>query len=78
LAIWNHGKPIPPDALQVIFDPLVQIPVENGDPALKTSLGLGLYIVHEIVTAHGAAISVSSSAAEGTEFRVRLAPNSLV
>jgi signal transduction histidine kinase len=78
-AIWNHGKPIPPDALQVIFDPLVQIPVENGDnPALKTSLGLGLYIVHEIVTAHGAEISVSSSAADGTEFKVRLAPNSLV
>jgi signal transduction histidine kinase len=77
-AVKNRGKPIPPEALQVIFDPLVQIPAENGDNArLTTSLGLGLYIVQEIVTAHGATISVTSSEAEGTEFKVRLAPNSL-
>jgi signal transduction histidine kinase len=76
-AVSNRGKPIPPDALQVIFDPLVQIPADDADNArLTTSLGLGLYIVQEIVTAHGATISVSSSQADGTEFKVRLAPNS--
>jgi signal transduction histidine kinase len=78
-AIGNQGKPIAPDALQVIFDPLVQIPAEDGDNTrLTTSLGLGLYIVHEIVIAHGAAISVSSSEVEGTEFKVRLASTSSV
>jgi signal transduction histidine kinase len=78
-AIRNQGKPIAPDALQVIFDPLVQIPAADGDNTrLTTSLGLGLYIVHEIVMAHGAAISVSSSEVEGTEFKVRLASTSSV
>ncbi len=71
-AVRNFGKPISPDALQVIFDPLVQITTADNDQTrLGTSLGLGLYIVHEIVTGHGGAISVSSSEAEGTEFKVR-------
>jgi signal transduction histidine kinase len=74
LAVKNHGRSIPPDALQVIFDPLVQLPTtdshQNGRPA--TSLGLGLYIVREIVTAHGGTISVSSTDADGTVFTVHL------
>jgi signal transduction histidine kinase len=74
LAVMNHGKSISPDALQVIFDPLVQIPTtqsdQNGRP--ETSLGLGLYIVREIVTAHGGAISVSSTDSDGTVFTLQL------
>ena len=74
LTVMNRGKSISPDALQVIFDPLVQIPTtdsdQNGRPA--TSLGLGLYIVREVVTAHGGAISVSSSDSDGTVFTVHL------
>jgi signal transduction histidine kinase len=74
LAVRNRGRTIPPDALQVIFDPLVQLPKsdshQNGRP--ETSLGLGLYIVREIVTAHGGTISVSSTDAEGTVFTVHL------
>jgi signal transduction histidine kinase len=74
LAVMNRGKPIPPDALQVIFDPLVQVPAsdsdQNGRP--ETSLGLGLYIVREIVTAHGGTIAVSSTDADGTVFTVHL------
>ena len=74
LAVMNRGKAIPPDALQVIFDPLVQIPTtdsdQNGRPA--TSLGLGLYIVREIVTAHGGTISVRSTDADGTVFTLHL------
>jgi signal transduction histidine kinase len=71
-SVSNRGRPIPPDALQVIFDPLVQVPspVPNGRP--ETSLGLGLYIVREIVTAHGATITVTSTEAEGTVFTVHL------
>ncbi len=74
LAVMNRGKAISPDALQVIFDPLVQIPTtdsdQNGRPA--TSLGLGLYIVREIVTAHGGTISVRSTDADGTVFTLHL------
>ena len=74
LAVKNNGRSIPPDALQVIFDPLVQLPVtdshQNGGS--ETSLGLGLYIVREIVTAHGGTITVSSNDSDGTVFTVHL------
>jgi signal transduction histidine kinase len=78
-AVSNRGKTISPDALQVIFDPLVQIPTADMDKngPLEASLGLGLYIVREIVTAHGATISVTSTAAGGTVFTVRLPPASI-
>jgi signal transduction histidine kinase len=79
LAVMNHGKSISPDALQVIFDPLVQIPTgsdQNGRP--ETSLGLGLYIVREIVTAHGGTISVSSTDSDGTVFTLHLPHSSNV
>jgi signal transduction histidine kinase len=79
LAVMNRGKAISPDALQVIFDPLVQIPTtdsdQNGRP--ETSLGLGLYIVREIATAHGGTISVTSTASDGTVFTLHLPHRSM-
>ena len=35
------------------------------------SIGLGLYIAREIVTAHGGTIDVTSTAESGTSFTVR-------
>jgi signal transduction histidine kinase len=35
-------------------------------------LGLGLYITHQIVLAHGGSIDVRSTQAEGTQFLVTL------
>jgi signal transduction histidine kinase len=72
LAVMNRGRSISPDALQVIFDPLVQIPTtdQNGRP--ETSLGLGLYIVREIMSAHGGTVSVSSTDLDGTVFTLHL------
>jgi len=74
MVVRNHGKPIPPDAMQVIFNPLVQVAAEASEPDERpaTSLGLGLYIAREIVGGHGGTITVTSSAKEGTAFRVRL------
>jgi signal transduction histidine kinase len=79
LAVSNRGKTISPDALQVIFDPLVQIPTTDMDinGPLEASLGLGLYIVREIVTAHGATISVTSTESDGTVFTVRVSSASI-
>lgn len=74
LAVMNRGKLIPPDALQVIFDPLVQVQSTDSEAGgrAKTSLGLGLYIVREIMSAHGGTVSVSSTDSEGTVFTLHL------
>ena len=71
LSVHNHGTPIPEEAIGTLFDPLVRSADEElGQPS--TSLGLGLFIVKEVVTAHGGTIEVSSSEADGTLFSVTL------
>ena len=72
--VRNYGRPIPPDQLQVIFNPLVQIPSEHAeeDTGLSTSLGLGLYIAHEIVAMHGGTLAAESSEEDGTVFSAHL------
>ncbi|HEX5749260.1 MAG TPA: ATP-binding protein [Archangium sp.] len=52
-----------------IFEPFTR--ASEGSNALK-GVGLGLFIVHEMVAAHGGHIDVRSSAEAGTVFRVRL------
>jgi signal transduction histidine kinase len=72
--VKNRGRPIPIDQLQVIFNPLVQIPsaLVDEDSSPSTSLGLGLYIAHEIITRHGGTIVAESSQEEGTVFSAHL------
>ncbi|NUZ05877.1 sensor histidine kinase [Piscinibacter koreensis] len=72
--ITNFGAPILEDQLQVIFDPMVQLAPVEGAPTRRGSshLGLGLYIVREIVRGHGGSVSVTSSEEEGTRFSVEL------
>ena len=72
LAVRNGGRPIPADAVGTIFDPLVRgMSPELQKQRRPGSIGLGLYIAREIVTAHGGAIDVKSSEA-GTVFTVHL------
>jgi signal transduction histidine kinase len=70
LAISNAGPPIPENALNGIFEPNVRN-VQNPAKA-STGLGLGLFIAKELVTAHGGTLGVTSTAADGTTFTVRL------
>jgi signal transduction histidine kinase len=67
--VHNGGPPIRPELIPTIFDPLVQ--GENPDTS-RTGLGLGLFIVKEIVSAHRGSIAVKSTQESGTTFSVRL------
>jgi signal transduction histidine kinase len=73
--VKNLGRPIPPESLQVIFNPLVQLSVRGTHSQASTSLGLGLFIAREIVEGHNGTIEVSSSETDGTIFTVRLPQN---
>ena len=69
IAVHNDGDPIAPHLLRQIFEPF-----ERGDVAGNTwgGVGLGLYIVKQIVTSHGGTVAVRSATGEGTTFEVRL------
>jgi signal transduction histidine kinase len=53
LTISNRGKPIPIDQQELIFEPFIH---KGGSASSQPSsgLGLGLFVVREIVQAHGA------------------------
>lgn len=73
LDVHNNGLPIAEDAIATIFDPLVRSVSENVDArSPSTSLGLGLFIVKEVVNAHGGSITVTSTVGDGTTFSVVL------
>jgi signal transduction histidine kinase len=69
LEVHNKGQAIPPEQIAKLFDPLIRSSYADTD---KVALGLGLFIVNEIVSAHGGTIAVSSSSDAGTNFVVRL------
>jgi signal transduction histidine kinase len=68
LAVHNGGRPIPQDVLPLVFEPLARGDAEDAGG----SIGLGLFIVWAIVSAHGGDIQVSWSTHTGTTFTVRL------
>jgi len=72
LVIRNAGEAIPPELLPTIFDPLVRSASEKYGLVRKGSLGLGLYIVREVVHGHGGTIDVESSEDAGTVLTIRL------
>jgi len=73
IEVANHGPAICPDFLPHIFEPFRRGDLKKGSSALdQRGLGLGLYIVQQIVLAHGGTIDVRSSDENGTVFSVRL------
>jgi PAS domain S-box-containing protein len=66
--VHNRGPPIPADLLPFVFEPFRR---GSEGPAHPSGLGLGLYIVRQIATAHGGTVLVRSSEEEGTTFSLR-------
>ncbi len=70
LEVHNGGPAISPSMLPLVFEPFRRgLQSEGGSSA---GLGLGLYIVQAIVSAHGGTVEVRSSEKSGTSFQVRL------
>lgn len=68
VAVHNFGAPIPEDARDVLFEPMVR---GEGHGSGGRSVGLGLYIVSEIAKAHGGSVTLESNAMVGTTFTAR-------
>ena len=69
-SVHNKGAPIPTEKIAALFEPF-QRAVGTVDKATR-SVGLGLYIVKQIVEAHGGAVTVRSTQKEDTTFTVSL------
>lgn len=70
LRVHNQGEPIPPEVMPTLFQPFRRGP--QTESTIKVSMGLGLYIVRELVEGHGGTVDVKSETTSGTVFRVRL------
>ena len=69
IEVHNGGPRIPASFLPQLFEPF-----RRGRPSVDGSsgFGLGLFIVQEIVRAHGGRVAVQSTEEDGTTFTVRL------
>jgi signal transduction histidine kinase len=69
IAIHNQGEPISDEVRANLFEPF-----KRGVhlDAASRSIGLGLYIVKQVVDAHGGTIAVSSTELDGTTFEIQL------
>jgi signal transduction histidine kinase len=70
VAMQSAGPVIPADLLSRVFDPFQTGPRPPGTP--RRSIGLGLFVVKELATAHGGSVAVQSSEGTGTRFSVTL------
>ena len=70
IEIEDHGRGIPEDKLQMIFDRFKQ--VDASDSRAMGGTGLGLAICRSIVTQHGGQIWATSKLGEGSTFHFTL------
>lgn len=71
LEVLNQGPAIPPELMAVMFEPFCRGSALR-DASHARGLGLGLYVVSQVVSAHGGSIAVHSTAERGTTFTLRL------
>ena len=70
IAVQDSGIGVPNAALPQLFERFYR--AKNVDPGKISGLGIGLYVVKEIVELHGGTVTVESSEGEGSTFTVVL------
>ncbi|GAB4209996.1 MAG: hypothetical protein OHK0022_42140 [Roseiflexaceae bacterium] len=70
IAVSDQGIGIPSDALPRLFAQFYRAP--NAEHQHISGLGIGLYVVREIMTLHGGTVSVSSNEGQGSTFTLHL------
>ena len=70
LLVSDQGIGIPHMAIPQLFNRFYRAP--NVEPLQMTGMGIGLYVVKEIVQLHGGTIVVESTEGVGSTFRVCL------
>ncbi len=70
IAVIDEGIGIPHDALPRLFDRFYR--AGNVDPQQVSGMGIGLYVVKEIVALHGGSIDVASVEGKGSTLTVML------
>jgi two-component system phosphate regulon sensor histidine kinase PhoR len=70
LTVADHGIGIPNDQKNAVFEKFYRI--GNEEVRKTTGTGLGLYIVKQVVSAHGGTITVADNHPKGTVFSVEI------
>ena len=70
ISIADNGVGIPGEHLGHIFEKFYRVP--HGNIHKTKGLGLGLYYVKRIATAHGGDVSVTSKPGRGTTFKIKI------
>jgi signal transduction histidine kinase len=70
LSVCDEGLGIPAEALPQLFQRFYR--ADNVAAHHISGMGIGLYVVREIVTKHGGSVDVISSEGVGSTFTVRL------
>jgi PAS domain S-box-containing protein len=69
IRVTDSGKGIPPDKLEAIFEPFVQLKPKG---AVTQGTGLGLPISRRLATAMGGSLNATSEIGKGSTFTLRL------
>lgn len=70
VAVTDRGIGIPQEALPHLFEQFYRAP--NADQEHISGLGIGLYVVSEIVSLHGGRVTVESAEGQGSTFTIVL------
>jgi signal transduction histidine kinase len=70
VSVADQGLGIPPDALQRLFSRFYR--AANVEDKHISGMGIGLYVVKEIITLHGGSVEVTSAEGSGSTFTICL------